>query len=65
MVSSRTWFIVATTFKYIGKLFIGQESADQLGGPIAMAKAAGDAASVGFVPVHLGHRVSFGQYRID
>lgn len=45
---SQTWFIVSTTFRYIGKLFTGRESADQLGGPIAMAKAAGDAASVGF-----------------
>ena len=44
----RTWFIVTSTFKYLGKLFTGRESADQLGGPIAMAKAAGDAASVGF-----------------
>ena len=43
----RTWFIVSTTFKYLGKLVTGRESADQLGGPIAMAKAAGDAASVG------------------
>jgi regulator of sigma E protease len=43
----RTWFIVATTFKYLGKLVRGNERADQLGGPIAMAKAAGDAASIG------------------
>ena len=43
----RTWFIVATTFKYLGKLITGRESADQLGGPIAMAKAAGDAAANG------------------
>lgn len=46
--AQRTWFIVDTTFRYIGKLVTGRESADQLGGPIAMAKAAGDAASVGF-----------------
>lgn len=46
--AERTWFIVDTTFRYLGKLFIGRESADQLGGPIAIAKAAGDAASVGF-----------------
>jgi regulator of sigma E protease len=45
----RTWFIVSTTFKYLGKLVTGRESADQLGGPIAMAKAAGDAASVGLL----------------
>jgi regulator of sigma E protease len=44
----RTWFIVDATFRYLGKLFTGRESADQLGGPIAMAKAAGDAASIGF-----------------
>lgn len=44
----RTWFIVESTFRYLGKLFTGRESADQLGGPIAMAKAAGDAASMGF-----------------
>jgi regulator of sigma E protease len=46
--AERTWFIVDTTFRYLGKLFTGRESADQLGGPIAMAKAAGDAASTGF-----------------
>ena len=28
----RTWFVIETTFRYIGKLFIGQESTDQLGG---------------------------------
>lgn len=44
----RTWFIVASTFRYLGKLVSGRESADQLGGPISMAKAAGDAASAGF-----------------
>lgn len=44
----RTWFIVESTFRYLGKLVTGRESADQLGGPIAMAKAAGDAASMGF-----------------
>jgi regulator of sigma E protease len=44
----RTWFIIDATFRYIGKLVTGRESADQLGGPIAMAKAAGDAASIGF-----------------
>lgn len=43
-----TWYIVHSTFKYLGKLVTGRESADQLGGPIAMAKAAGDAASMGF-----------------
>jgi regulator of sigma E protease len=44
----RTWFIVESTLRYVGKLLTGRESANQLGGPIAMAKAAGDAASIGF-----------------
>jgi len=59
----RTWFIVDSTFRYIGKLFSGRESTDQLGGPIAMAKAAGDAASVGvfqFVSVIAFLSVSIG-----
>jgi regulator of sigma E protease len=43
----RTWFVVETTFRYLGKLFLGQESTSQLGGVISIAKAAGDAASVG------------------
>lgn len=46
--AGRTWFIVESTFRYLGKVVTGRESADQLGGPIAMAKAAGDAASLGF-----------------
>ena len=61
--TERTWFVVATTFKYLGKLVRGRESPDQLGGPIAMAKAAGDAASgglfsftymIGFLSVSIG-----------
>ncbi len=45
---SRTWLIIEATFRYLGKMVTGRESPDQLGGPIAMAKAAGDAASVGW-----------------
>ncbi len=47
--AEQTWFIVSTTFKYLGKLVTGRESADQLGGPISMAKVAGDAASAGLL----------------
>jgi regulator of sigma E protease len=43
----RSWFIVSTTFRYLGKLFTGRESADQLGGPLSIAQVAGDAASAG------------------
>jgi len=44
---ARTWFIVETTFRYLGKLFMAEESTSQLGGVISIAKAAGDAAAVG------------------
>jgi regulator of sigma E protease len=44
---ARTWFIIETTFRYLGKLFIAEESTSQLGGVISIAKAAGDAAAVG------------------
>lgn len=44
----KTWFIVSSTFSYLGKMFTGRESPDQLGGPISIAKAAGDAANAGF-----------------
>ncbi len=43
----RTWYIIATTGRYVSKLFTGAESIDQIGGPIAMAKGAGDTASSG------------------
>lgn len=59
----RTWFIVSSTLGYVGKLFTGRESADQLGGPISIAKAAGDAASLGvfqFVTVLAFLSVSIG-----
>jgi regulator of sigma E protease len=45
----RTWYITATTVRYIGKLFTGQESMKQIGGPIAMAKGAGDTAASGML----------------
>jgi regulator of sigma E protease len=59
----RTWFIISTTFKFLGKLFKGQEDVKQIGGIGSMAKAAGDAASVGvlqFVAVIAFLSVSIG-----
>lgn len=44
---SETWYIVSSTMGYLGKMVTGYEKADQLGGPISIAKAAGDAASLG------------------
>lgn len=43
-----TWFVISSTLSYIGGIFMGTQSADQLGGPIRIAQVAGEAASVGF-----------------
>jgi regulator of sigma E protease len=44
----QTWFIVDQTLQYLFKVFVGRESADQLGGPIKIAQIAGQAATFGF-----------------
>lgn len=43
----RTWYIVATTGKFIGKMLTGEQSVKQIGGAASIAKGAGDAASSG------------------
>jgi regulator of sigma E protease len=49
-----TWFVVDRTISYIGGIFAGRESADQLGGPIRIAQVSGQVASAGFVAlIHL------------
>lgn len=42
-----TWFIISRTLGYLGDIIIGRESADQLGGPIRIAKVSGDVATLG------------------
>jgi regulator of sigma E protease len=44
----KTWFVVERTFSYIGGVFTGRESADQLGGPIRIAQVSGQVATAGF-----------------
>lgn len=46
-----TWFQVTATATYLGRLVVGRESADQIGGPIRIAKTSGDFATLGFVPL--------------
>jgi regulator of sigma E protease len=46
--AERVWFIVATTFKFLGSLFMGRGGADELGGPLRIAQLSGQAASLGF-----------------
>jgi len=45
--TDNVWFMVATTFKYIGKVFTGAESAKQVSGVIGIGQLAGAAASEG------------------
>ena len=42
-----TWFIIARTFGYLYDIVTGRQSADQLGGPIRIAKVSGDVATIG------------------
>ena len=46
--TAQVWRIISTTIRFIGRLVRGKESVDQLGGPVKMAKYAGQAATLGF-----------------
>ncbi len=47
----QSWHIVTGTFDYIGNLFAGRMKADQLGGPIRVAQASGQMATLGVAAV--------------
>lgn len=47
--TQETWFVVDKTLSYIGKVIVGRESANQLGGPIRIAQMSGQVASVSLV----------------
>ena len=51
MAVQRTWYVIDRTGSYIGGIFNGRESADQLGGPIRIAQVSGQVATAGFVPL--------------
>jgi regulator of sigma E protease len=44
----KTWFIVGTTLTYIRDVFVGRQSADQIGGPIGIARISGQVAELGW-----------------
>ena len=44
----QVWFIVKATGAYVGGLFAGRESADNLSGPIAVSQIAGEMAKISF-----------------
>ncbi|MEG9861091.1 MAG: RIP metalloprotease RseP [Parvularculales bacterium] len=45
----QTVFILTSTLSYIGDIIVGQQPADQLGGPLRIAQMSGQVASIGFV----------------
>lgn len=45
----QTYFIIKRTVQYIGAIFVGRESADQISGIVGIAKLSGDVAKLGFV----------------
>ncbi|MFK5979164.1 MAG: RIP metalloprotease RseP [Rhizobiaceae bacterium] len=44
---NETWYIATRTLGYLGDIIVGKQSADQLGGPIRIAKVSGDVATLG------------------
>jgi len=46
--AAKTWFIVETTLSYIRDVFVGRQSADQIGGPIGIARISGQVAELGW-----------------
>lgn len=48
LAGAETWYIVARTGSYLKGLVAGQESADQLSGPIRIAEVSGAMAKIGF-----------------
>ncbi len=54
MGAQETWFVVDQTLTYIGRVVVGREAANQLGGPIRIAQMSEKVASISFVAlVHL------------
>ncbi|HMF05996.1 MAG TPA: RIP metalloprotease RseP [Methylocella sp.] len=47
IATSETWYVVARTGSYLKGLVLGQESADQLSGPIRIAEVSGEMAKIG------------------
>jgi regulator of sigma E protease len=48
LASQETWYVIDRTMTYVGGLFMGRESPDQLSGVIGTAQVAGEMAKLGF-----------------
>jgi len=51
LATEQTATVITTTLSYIGGIFVGRESADQLGGPIQIAVISCQVATLGFMPL--------------
>jgi regulator of sigma E protease len=47
----KTWFVIDQTLSYIGNIFRGRASADQIGGPLRIAQISGQVATLGIIPL--------------
>lgn len=48
LAAQETWYVIERTMSYVGGLFVGRESPDQLSGVIGTAQVAGEMAKLGF-----------------
>ncbi len=46
-----TWIIIETTLSYVGRIVVGRDNADQLGGPIMIAQVSGQVATLGMAAI--------------
>ena len=45
---TQTWFVTSRTVDFIGQIFTGRQSANQIGGPIRIAQVSGQVSTIGF-----------------
>jgi regulator of sigma E protease len=48
MAANETWFAARSTVDFVGQLFTGKQSVDQISGPVGIAKISGEVARFGF-----------------
>jgi len=46
---TETWYVIDRTLRYIGRVFVGREAADQVGGPIRIAEVSCQVFTVGMM----------------
>jgi regulator of sigma E protease len=48
LAADQTWFAAQRTVEFVGQIFVGKQSADQISGPVGIAKISGEVARFGF-----------------